>query len=59
MEGLTLEINKKITKKAEKYTWDLKVNIIHKRRGDGMSLRNGIWHDARNGIIMRNTIYAE
>ena len=23
-----------------------------------MSLRNGRWHDARNGIIMRNTIYA-
>ena len=24
----------------------------------GMSLRNGRWRDARNGIIMRNTIYA-
>ena len=23
-----------------------------------MSLRNGMWHGARNGIIMRNTIYA-
>ena len=25
---------------------------------DGMSLRNGMWHGVRNGIIMRNTIYA-
>ena len=24
----------------------------------GMSLRNGMWHGVRNGIIMRNTIYA-
>ena len=23
-----------------------------------MSLRNGMWHGVRNGIIMRNTIYA-
>ena len=23
-----------------------------------MTLRNGRWHDVRNGIIMRNTIYA-
>ena len=22
-----------------------------------MSLRNGMWHGAQNGIIMRNTIY--
>ena len=25
----------------------------------GMSLRNGIWHGLRNGIIMWNVIYAE
>ena len=25
---------------------------------DGKSLRNGMWHGVRNGIIMRNTIYA-
>ena len=25
---------------------------------DGMSLRNGMWHGVRNGIIMRNTIFA-
>ena len=25
---------------------------------DGMSLRNGMWHGVRNGIIMRNTTYA-
>ena len=25
---------------------------------DGMSSRNGMWHGVRNGIIMRNTIYA-
>ena len=25
---------------------------------DGMSLWNGMWHGVRNGIIMRNTIYA-
>ena len=24
----------------------------------GKSLRNGMWHGVRNGIIMRNTIYA-
>ena len=24
----------------------------------GNSLRNGMWHGARNGIIMQNTIYA-
>ena len=24
---------------------------------DGKSLRNGMWNGARNGIIMRNTIY--
>ena len=24
----------------------------------GMSLRNGMWNGVRNGIIMRNTIYA-
>ena len=24
----------------------------------GKSLRNGIWNGVRNGIIMRNTIYA-
>ena len=24
---------------------------------DGKSLRNGMWHGVRNGIIMRNTIY--
>ena len=24
----------------------------------GMSLRNGMWQGVRNGIIMRNTIYA-
>ena len=23
----------------------------------GMSSRNGMWHDVRNGTIMRNTIY--
>ena len=23
---------------------------------EGMSLRNGMWHGVRNGIIMRNTI---
>ena len=25
---------------------------------DGNSLRNGMWNGVRNGIIMRNTIYA-
>ena len=25
---------------------------------DGMSLRNGMWHDLRNVIIMQDTIYA-
>ena len=25
---------------------------------DGKSLRNGMWNGVRNGIIMRNTIYA-
>ena len=25
----------------------------------GMSLWNGMWHDLRNGIIMRNTMKAE
>ena len=25
----------------------------------GMSLRNGMWHGLRNGIIMRNLIYAD
>ena len=25
----------------------------------GMNLRNGMWHDLRNDIIMRNVIYAE
>ena len=25
----------------------------------GISLRNGMWHSLRNGIIMRNVIYAE
>ena len=25
----------------------------------GMSLRNGMWHGLRSGIIMRNVIYAE
>ena len=25
----------------------------------GMSLRNGMWHGLRNGIIMWNVIYAE
>ena len=25
----------------------------------GMSLRNGMWHDLRNRIIMRNVMYAE
>ena len=24
-----------------------------------MSLQNGMWHDLQNGIITRNTIYAE
>ena len=24
---------------------------------EGMSLRNGMWHDLRNDIIMRNLIY--
>ena len=25
----------------------------------GMSLRNGMWHGLRSGIIMRNLIYAD
>ena len=29
------------------------------RINGGKSLRNGMWHGVRNGIIMRNTIYAE
>ena len=28
------------------------------RAKGAMSLRNGSWHDVRNSIIMRNTIYA-
>ena len=29
------------------------------RAKGGMSLRNGMWNDVRNGIIMRNTRYTE
>ena len=28
------------------------------RVNGGMSLRNGMWHDLRNSIIMQNTRYA-
>ena len=35
------------------------VRILYSVRVKGrMSLRNGIWNGVRNGIIMRNTIYA-
>ena len=34
------------------------VSSISVRVKDGKSLRNGMWNGVRNGIIMRNTIYA-
>ena len=32
--------------------------LVPVRVKDGKSLRNGMWNIVRNGIIMRNTIYA-
>ena len=40
---------------SQKYKW---FKFLPVRVKDGMSLRNGMWHGVRNGIIMRNTIYA-
>ena len=33
--------------------------LVAVRVKDGMSLRNGMWHDLWNGITMRNLIFAE
>ena len=38
---------------------NLNIEILRVRVKGGMSLRNGMWHGLRNGIIMRNVIYAE
>ena len=40
--------------------WNCDQPTIHPVRvRGGMSLRNGTWHGLRNGIIMRNIIYAQ
>ena len=46
---------KKCSKSAAAVSFMAQVSV---RVKDGKSLRNGMWHDVRNGIIMRNTIYA-
>ena len=33
--------------------------FLHRGKAGGMSLWHGMWHDLRNGIIMRNVILAE
>ena len=40
-------------------TGTLNVHLFAVRVIGGMSLRNGMWHGLRNGIIMRNLIYAD
>ena len=35
------------------------ISIGIKLRSEGMILRNGMWHDLRNVIIMRNTMFAD
>ena len=37
---------------------DVRLSGVAVRVKGGKSLRNGMWHGVRNGIIMRNTIYA-
>ena len=52
-----------MSKSGEKEKWFKNLIFVSRlvpvRVKGGKSLRNGMWHGLRNGIIMRNTRYAE